>query len=157
MKVYCPALLSGKYLPTKYAGSEVPGGQNISPPLSWGDVPSKAQSFALTIVDKLQGTRAGIHWIIVNMSSSARGVAEGISGVPDRLPRGSLEIRNSFGRVGYTGPQVKRSDSAREYLVTVYALTTPLELGPFSSYEHVAEQLSHKVSAQATAPMLFQV
>jgi Raf kinase inhibitor-like YbhB/YbcL family protein len=157
MKVYCPALLSGKYLPTKYAGTEIPGGQNISPPLSWGDVPAKAQSFVLTIIDKLQGTHGGIHWIVANMSLSARGVVEGASGVPDRLPPGSLEIRNSFGKLGYTGPHVKRASSPREYLVTVYALTTPLDLGPFSSYEHVVEQLSQKVSAQTAAPMLFQL
>ena len=157
MKVYCPVLLSGKYLPTKYAGNEVPGGQNISPPVSWGDVPGKTESFALTMVDKTQPGGGGIHWMLVNMSPSARDVGEATSGVPDRLPRGSLEIRNSFGKLGYSGPQVKRGGGSREYLVTVYALTRPLELGPFSSYEHVAEQMDGKVSAQATASILFQV
>ncbi len=157
MKVYCPVLLSGKYLPTKYAGSGVPGGQNISPPVSWGDIPAKTESFTLTMVDKSQTKGGGIHWILVNMSSSARGVGEGVSGLPDRLPQGSLEIRNSFGKLGYTGPYMKRGAGSHEYLFTVYALTEPMEVGPFSSYEHVTEQLIGKISAQANAAALFEV
>jgi len=155
MKLYCPVLSSGKYIPTKYAGKETPGGQNISIPLTWGDVPSGTKSFAVTITEKSKGKIPVVHWVVVNIGPSTRGIREGISGIRNLLPEGSLELRNSFGALGYKGPVVVGGPAAREYVFAVYAMGGTLDLGPFSSFENFKEQLAGRVLGEDSIAAFF--
>jgi hypothetical protein len=156
VKLFCPILASNKYLPTKYASVDVPGGQNISPPVSWGDVPGNIGSFALSLVDTRVGPERGVHWLVVNISRQARDLSEGASGIRDRLPRGSLELRNSFGKLGYTGPQGVQGSDPHEYAITIYALKEELALGPFSGHDHFVEQIKGKVVSEAKVSFSFK-
>lgn len=150
MKAYCPVLRNGKYLPTKYAIDTVQGGQNVSPPVSWGEIPGNTKAFALTLIESGKPSGSNLHWIVANMGVAARDLAEGVSGLRDRLPKGSLELRNSFGKLGYTGPFASPSGGPREYNLTVYALTDTMDVGPFSGYADFAEQLKKRVAGQAS-------
>lgn len=38
------------------------------------------------------------------------------------MPRGALELRNTFGTVGYGGPQPPIGTGAHSYVATIYAL-----------------------------------
>jgi hypothetical protein len=102
---FCDALASDKYIPAKYANKGTSGGQNISLPLSWTDIPHGTKLFALSMINRHPSAKGFVHWVMINMSANARGISEGASRNPRRLPAGSVELRNGFGDTGYGGPQ----------------------------------------------------
>jgi hypothetical protein len=66
-------------------------GENVSPPLSWGDPPEGTRSFALIVDDPDAEEVAGkvwVHWTIFNIPSGARSLAEAIPG-EEVLPGGA--------------------------------------------------------------------
>lgn len=134
MKLYCPALLSGKFIPTRCASHTVAGGANCSLPLEWSDVPVGTKSFAISI---LHGdTPPLIHWIITNIPASTRHLPEDASRLKVRLPVKALELRNSFGKVGYEGPRGSHGRTPLDYVITVYALREDVvQVGPYATYE----------------------
>lgn len=157
MKVYCPGLLSGKYIPNKYAHKAVPGGQNISPPLQWGDVPKGTKSFAYSIVDRTFAANRRIHWFVVNVPHSVREIPERASGTREKMPIGALEIRNSFGELGYGGPNLPKNSGPHEYILAVHALNVEsLPTGPFSTAEECEREMRGKIIASASVSGIYR-
>ncbi len=82
-------------------------GDDISPVLSWAEVPAGAASLALVMDDpdapdpKAPKT-TWVHWVLYNIPASATGLKEGIS--PQDLPAGTLEGLNDWKRTGWGGP-----------------------------------------------------
>jgi hypothetical protein len=82
-------------------------GEDISPPLSWSDLPAGTKSLAL-IVDDPDAPDPGapkmvyVHWVLYNIPPDAAGLAEAVRAAD--LPRGTLEGLNDWGRTGYGGP-----------------------------------------------------
>ena len=137
-------------LAAKYANKGAAGGQNISLPLSWTDIPNGTKSFALSMIDRHPSAKGFVHWVVINMSANARGISEGASRNPRRLPAGSFELRNGFGDTGYGGPQPARGSSSHEYLITIYALnTSELQLGPISPFGQFQTELKGKALGSA--------
>lgn len=156
MKAYFPSLYSGKYLPQKCANPEMPGGQNVSPVISWGDVPKGTKSFVLTLVDRHPSMDGWIYWCIINVPATVRGLQEKASSLREKMPQGSLEMRNSFGDLGYKGPNVPVGSEAHPLELTVHALSEPsLLLGPYSKPEEREQKLEGKILATAKATALF--
>jgi Raf kinase inhibitor-like YbhB/YbcL family protein len=146
MKLFCEALASERYIPAKYSSKGVAGGQNISPPLSWTDIPNGTKSFALSMIDRHPSAKGAAHWVVINMSANSRSIGEGASRNPRRLPPGSFELRNDFGDTGYSGPRPLKGSGSHEYLITLYALNTvELQLGPVSLPGQFQSELSGKV------------
>jgi Raf kinase inhibitor-like YbhB/YbcL family protein len=80
-------------------------GGDISPPLSWNDVPSNAKSLALIVddpdaPDPAAPKRVWVHWVLYNIPISTSGLDEGIR----NLPAGAKDGTNDWGRTGYGGP-----------------------------------------------------
>lgn len=145
MKVFSDALSNGKYIPTRCANQSVTGGHDISLPIAWTDLPKGTKSFAISMVDKHPSANMAVHWLIINVSSNARAIGEGASRTR-RLPPGTIELRNSFGRSGYTGPVMAKGTGGHEFVLTVYALKVgELQLGPVSQFQQFQEELPGKV------------
>jgi len=150
MKFFCVALSSGKYIPTKYASKGVAGGQNISLPLSWTDIPAGTKSFALSMIDRHPSAKGFAQWLVINMSANARGIDEGASLNHRKLPLGSVELRNGFGNIGYGGPLLPKGSAPHEFLITLYALSTPeLQIGPISPIAQFQAEVSGKLLTSA--------
>lgn len=104
-------------------------GQDISPPLTWSDVPSNAKSLALIVADPdapdpAAPKRTFVHWVLYNIPPSAGGLPEGV----ERLPEGTLEGTNDWSRTGYGGPAPPTG--RHRYFFRLYALDAILpELG----------------------------
>lgn len=120
MRVSSSAFQDGKPIPTKYAHQGVTGGQNISVPLTWTDPPPTTLSFALSIVDPHPVAKNWVHWFVVNIPKNITSFVEGASG--RNMPAGSKELYNSFGEVGYGGPQPPKGSGPHPYEATIYAL-----------------------------------
>jgi Raf kinase inhibitor-like YbhB/YbcL family protein len=108
-------------IPGRFAMRAVPGGQNVSIPYSWGDAPTDTRSFALTLIDSAPVAHDWVHWMVIDVSPSAHLVPEGASGART-MPEGAVELRNTFGFIGYGGPQPPKGTGVHGYVATIYAL-----------------------------------
>lgn len=156
MKAYFPSLYSGKYLPQKCASLDMTGGHNVSPVISWGDVPKGTKSFVITIIDRHPSLDGWIYWYIINVPATVRGIQEKASSLREKLPQGCLEMRNSYGDLGYKGPNVPPGSEPHPLELTVHALSEPtLLLGPYAKAEDREAKLEGKILATAKATAIF--
>jgi len=82
-------------------------GADVSPALSWVDVPVQAKSLVLIVDDPDAPDPAApkmtwVHWLLYNIPPSASGLAENVA--PNDLPQGTLEGKNDWKQTGYRGP-----------------------------------------------------
>jgi len=81
-------------------------GEDHSPPLAWSALPAGTKSLALIVddpdaPDPKAPKRVYVHWVLYNLPPTA-GLAEAVQ--PSKLPAGTREGLNDWGRTGYGGP-----------------------------------------------------
>ena len=101
-------------------------GDNISPPLSWNYESKDLRSFAIICEDIDAQDKPFIHWIIFNIPRGKRELLIGLTDLKG-LPRGIKEGKNSFGKIGYSGPCLPEGEEHR-YIFRIYALDSLLDL-----------------------------
>jgi hypothetical protein len=119
MLIYSTAFSDGSIIPVIYVRPSA-GGENISPPISWSNLPDGTKSVALSVVDIHPIARNWVHWLVINIPKDSGGLAEGAS--HKAMPSGSRELKNSFKDTGYGGPQPPYGTGLHPYIFTVYAL-----------------------------------
>jgi phosphatidylethanolamine-binding protein (PEBP) family uncharacterized protein len=67
----------------------------------------------------------------------------------------STEGRNSFGKLGYSGPCPPRGDKPHHYVITFYALRRPLGLAPGSSPDQVLSTIRKSAFASGSVTGLY--
>ena len=93
------------------------GGQNVSPQLSWSNVPEGTKSFALICFDPDAPTGSGFyHWIVADIPASVTSLAE------NQLPPGVVQGSTDYGESKYGGPCPPEGDAPHRYHFTIYAL-----------------------------------
>jgi len=125
-------------------------GDDLSPALTWDGVRDNAQSFALLMDDPDASGGTFTHWVIYNMDSGARGLAEGIDKT-ERPDNGAIGVqgRNDFGDIGYGGPCPPAGD-AHSYDFTLYAIDAIVNLGPGASKEELLAAMEGRMLAVTT-------
>ena len=95
-------------------------GQNISPPFAWSNVPAKATSLALLMLDPEGRTGAGVsHWIAYGIPVSVTGLAEGEASKPsDKFVGGTSTMKETI----YIGPCTPPG-APHHYIFTLIATT----------------------------------
>jgi len=103
-------------------------GENISPPLSWSDMPPGTESLTLIVADPdvpnpAAPQRTWTHWVLYNIPPQAHGLPQG-AGKKD-LPKETQQGLNDWKETGYGGPcpPVGR----HRYFFRLYALDTVLK------------------------------
>jgi len=136
MRLYSQVLRDGDRIPLKYV-MPLAGGQNVSPPLSWEGVPSEAKSLVLLCYDPHPVAKNWVHWIVINIPPEVNGLPEGASN--KAMPKGAKELKNSFGFVGYGGPQPPPGTGDHPYVFILYALKQQqtVSLPEKPSYEQI--------------------
>jgi Raf kinase inhibitor-like YbhB/YbcL family protein len=125
------------------------GGKNVSLPLNWKNVPPGTKSFVLSIVDPHPVAQNWVHWIVINIPKDATGLEEGASG--KKMPKGSVELKSSFGSAGYGGPQPPPGSGDHPYVVTLYALNVEkLDLGVNTTLAAFKKSIEGKVIESVT-------
>ena len=125
------------------------GGKNISIPLGWKNVPAGTKSFALSIVDPHPVAQNWVHWLVINIPKEVTSIEEGAS--RKKMPPGSSELKNSFGDIGYGGPQPPKGTGDHPYVVTLYALSVEkLGLGANTSLSVFKKAVEGKVIESAS-------
>ncbi len=82
-------------------------GQDISPQLSWTEVPAGTKSLVLIVddpdaPDPAEPKMTWVHWVLYNIPLNISGLPEGVTG--EGFPSGTLEGINDWKRTGYGGP-----------------------------------------------------
>jgi hypothetical protein len=127
MKISSTAFKDGEKIPIQYVMPGA-GGKNISIPLTWKNAPPETKSFCLSIVDPHPVAQNWVHWLVINIPAQTTSIEEGAS--KKRMPMGCVELKNSWGDIGYGGPQPPKGTGDHPYVVTLYALNVEkLDLG----------------------------
>lgn len=108
-------------IPSKYTCD----GENVSPPLTWSNLPPGTKSLALIVYDPdAPDPRAPkmtwVHWILYNIPPKAESLPEAVAS----LPVGTKEGLNDWKRTGYGGPCPPIGE--HRYFFKLYALDTLL-------------------------------
>ncbi len=122
MEITSSAFTDKGTIPIKYVMPGA-GGKNVSLPLSWSNVPAGTKSLAVSIVDPHPVANNWVHWLVINIPPETKGLSEGAS--RNSMPAGAVELKNSYGEIGYGGPQPPKGSGDHPYVVTLYALNVP--------------------------------
>lgn len=115
MSVQSAAFQQGQAIPRRYTCD----GEDLSPPLSFSDVPAGARSLAIIMDDPDAPRGVFNHWIAWNILPGTRELGEGA--------RIEMQGRNDFGVTRYRGPCPPQGPAHR-YFFKAYALDTMLDL-----------------------------
>ncbi|UTA66140.1 YbhB/YbcL family Raf kinase inhibitor-like protein [Emticicia sp. 21SJ11W-3] len=132
-------------------------GQNISPQLSWTGIPKGTQSFAVTMYDKDAPTGSGFwHWVIFNIPANVTELKAGAGDINKFIaPKEAIQSITDYGTNGYGGP-CPPPGAPHQYLITVYALKTKLDLDKNASPAIVGFNLHANALAIASIVMYGQ-
>jgi Raf kinase inhibitor-like YbhB/YbcL family protein len=104
-------------------------GEEVSPPLTWSNVPEGVVSFVLIAHDldaaAGNGTDDLLHWLLWNIPGNATSVPEHVPTVP-QLPDGTRQI--SATGPNYRGPGAAAAGPAHHYVFELFALDVMLDV-----------------------------
>ena len=123
-------------------------GEDVSPALSWSDVPEGTQSFALITDDPDAPSGVFTHWVMYNTGSTLPGLTEGVEKTERPSQGGGFQGRNGFGNIGYGGP-CPPPGSPHHYRFTLYALDGLIDLGPGASKQQIQDAIQGHVLGEA--------
>ena len=119
------AFPDGGVIPNRYTQVE----KQVSPALSWTNVPPNTQSFVLHMHDpevaRNRTVDDQVHWLVWNIPGTAKGLAEGLPQGAE-LPDGSRQI-SATGQV-YRGPGAPANGPLHHYTFELYALDTKIDV-----------------------------
>lgn len=151
--VESPALKHDQPMPKDYT----PDGRNVSPPLTWTNVPAGTREFALILEDPDAGNPPPyVHWIIYKIPGTAKGLPENIpidpaAPMPTEIA-GALQGVNGFRRNVYRGP-APPPGRPHHYHFIVYALDAPLNVkGGLSRAELLEAMKGHVIGQGEIVP-----
>ncbi|MDT0644829.1 YbhB/YbcL family Raf kinase inhibitor-like protein [Zunongwangia sp. F363] len=128
-------------------------GENISPQLYWENVPGGTKSFAITMFDPDAPTESGWwHWLIFDIPATITSLPAGAGNLDSGMaPKPAIQSITDFGNSGYGGPCPPEGDNVHTYIITVYALQTPvLGLAPTANPALVSYYLNQNTIEKAS-------
>jgi Raf kinase inhibitor-like YbhB/YbcL family protein len=150
MRLTSPAFEHGAEIPAKYTYD----GANVSPPLSWRDVPPNTRSLALLVEDPdapdpAAPTTTWVHWVISDLPPDADGLDENVR----KLPHGHVGL-NGWGRAEWGGP--RPPIGRHRYFFRLFALDRELALARPAKIELERAMAGH-ILAEATLMGTYQM
>ena len=144
MQITSPVFGHNKKIPKKYTCD----GEDVSPPLTFADVPEGAQSLVLIHDDPDAPAGTWAHWLFWNIPPDTREILE------NSVPDGAVEGVQSWGRTGYGGPCPP--SGTHRYFFKLYALDTQFNLPPSTDIKALEAAMEGHVLAQAELVGLYQ-
>jgi len=119
------AFPDGGVIPDKYTQA----GEQVSPALTWTNVPAGTVSFVLNMRDpdvaRNKTSEDQVHWLVWGIPGTAKGMSEGQPKGPT-LPDGSQQI-SATGQV-YRGPGAPAAGPRHHYTFELFALDTKIDV-----------------------------
>jgi Raf kinase inhibitor-like YbhB/YbcL family protein len=142
MKLESSAFRPHQTIPAKYTCD----GADVSPPLNWDDPPAHTKSLVLICDDPDAPGKTWVHWVLYDLPSDLRQLAEGVPPQP-MLPGGGVHGTNDFRKLGYGGPCPP--SGTHRYFFKLYALDTLLNLQSGATKVQVERAMQNHVLAHA--------
>jgi hypothetical protein len=118
-----PTFSDGDRIPELYTCD----GEDISPPLEWGEIPADAESLALVMEDPDAPARTWVHWVAYNIPTSLNSLPEAVP-AGESIENGIQQGKNSWSNTAYGGPCPP--SGTHRYVFYLYALDKALDLEP---------------------------
>lgn len=131
-----PAFNAGEAIPVRYTCD----GNDISPALSFDNIPEQARSLALIVDDPDAPVGTWVHWVVWNIPAQTREIPE------NSVPNGAIQGKNSWNRNSYGGPCPP--SGTHRYYFKCYALDIALTLLPSSTKAELEKAVEGHVLAQ---------
>ena len=128
--VESPVLKANQPIPRDYTAD----GRNMSPPLTWSNLPAGTRELAVLCEDPDAGNPPPfVHWVLYKIPAAAGGLPENIPFDPDApMPStiaGAIQGVSGFRRPIYRGP-APPPGKTHHYHFVVYAIDAALDLKP---------------------------
>ncbi len=136
MMISSPAFAAAAAMPTRFSISD----QNLSPSLSFVDIPDSAVEMALLVRDP---DRPFIHWLVTGIPADTPSIGEG------GLPVEATEHANDAADFGWFGPDVTEGASGRIQF-ELFIFDTPLEILDSSSQDDVIDAIDANQTGRAS-------
>ncbi len=134
MQIQSNAFEQNRPIPRKYTCD----GENISPPLTFVDVPREAKSLALVVDDPEAVVGTFDHWIVWNLPPDTKELSEGANV--------EIQGRNDYGVLRYKGPCPP--SGTHHYRFKAYALDTMLDLPEGASKKELENAMQDHILAE---------
>ncbi len=140
----------------------VPGGQDVSPELTWSGAPEGTKSYAVTVYDPDAPTMSGFwHWAVANIPASVTSLPVGAGDdTGSGLPTGAYQLPNDGRAPRFFGAAPPAGHGPHRYFITVHALDvedigvpaegTPAYLG-FTITGHILARATIVATAETPA------
>ena len=137
------AFKDGDIIDAKYTCS----GADVSPQLSWSEIPDGTQSFALICDDPDAPGMTWVHWVVYDIPA---GVIELPEDVPadEALSNGAKQGMTDFRKIGYGGPCPPPGGPHRYYF-KLYALDAMLDLESGLTKKELLQAINGHVLGEA--------
>jgi len=154
--VESPTLKANQTIPREYTAD----GRNVSPPLTWTNVPAGTKQLAVVLQDPDAGNPPPfVHWVIYRIPATAKGLPENVPFEPGAsMPAeiaGAVQGVSGFRRPIYRGP-APPPGKPHHYHFDVYALDTNLDLKPGLTRTELLEAMAGHVIGQGELVALYE-
>ena len=136
MKLSSSAFEDNMSIPSEYTCD----GADVSPPLSFSNVPNSTKSLALIMDDLDAPAGTWVHWLVWNIPANKTGFSKGENVT---FPQG----KNDFGNLRYGGPCPP--SGVHHYYFKLYALDITLDLNKGSTKEQLESAISGHIIEEA--------
>ncbi len=149
-------MTSGQTMPRLYT----PDGRNLSPPITWHNLPANTRAIAIVCADFGAGMPPPwVHWIIYNIPATAKGLPAGLpilpeTPLPDELS-GAIQGLNGWRRPYYRGP-APPVGTPHIYHFTIYALDEDLDLEPGRDRDELLRAMDGHIIGQGELAPIYQ-
>ena len=141
--VRSPSFEAGGRIPDRFTGQ----GEDVSPALRLGALPSRATTLAL-ILDDPDAPRAEpfVHWMFWDLPVSVGALEEGA----DVGRHGAVVGKNGWDRQRYNGPMPPKGHGEHRYYFRFYALDSTLGLPPTTNRQGLERAMKGHVVAEGS-------
>lgn len=128
--------------------------QDISPEISWTNVPQNAQSLVLMMEDPDALLKPVTHWLMANISPNVTGLPENV--MKTEKYGDAMQGANHNGKLGYYGPQPPPADKPHRYHFQIFALDTKLNLPSGFNRQALLDAMKGRVIAKGAVIGMYQ-
>ena len=141
MNLFSSAFNEGGMIPQKYTCDDA----DISPPLSWQNIPEGTKSLALICDDPDAPIGIWVHWVLFNMPPELNQLPENVP-AERKLSNGTRQGINDFRKIGYGGPCPP--GGTHRYFFKLYALNKIIDFPSDPSKSDLEKAMSGHILSQ---------
>ncbi len=154
--VESPTMKTGEMMAKEYT----PDGRNVSPPITWSNLPQGTRQIAVVCEDFAAGNPPPwVHWIIYKIPPSATGLPANLpidtaAAMPIEIA-GAVHGYNGWRRPMYRGP-APPAGKPHLYHFVVYALDAALDLPPRLTRDELHEAMKGHIIGQGEIVPIYE-